>query len=421
MLKSTKRTLTFSYLLLLVFLLSSGTTPISLTQRVAAPYLFSIPFWEARYFPEKWVRWVTNAFSRAEASGEAQQALVHEYFAINHQVHALEQQLQQRSQPTARAGGPATQPLLAEVDLRKDLLTLEQRQTAITPRVEEIMEAAFSTVLREQGVVGKIGPTNIQFPPVDIHLGPLPKALAISERSSIKLVETDLLRGDMTVEQVDALEKRLEQENGTSAYVASLLGVATYPAIVRNTGDPQEVFSTICHEWLHHYFAFHPLGQHFYASNDLRTMNETSADMGGGELAVLVMQRLGFPAPAPSIPQTVQKDPSGYSFIAELRKTRQQVEVLLSLRQVDEAEKYMEERRQEFAAHGYYLRKLNQAFFAFQGNYADSGASISPIQGQLQELRAASPSLSAFLHTVAGFDSPDDLSAAVHQIRVTGK
>ncbi len=36
-----------------------------------------------------------------------------------------------------------------------------------------------------------------------------------------------------------------------------------------------------------------------------------------------------------------------------------------------EAENYMEERRQFINSHGYGIRKLNQAFFAFYGAYAD--------------------------------------------------
>ena len=33
----------------------------------------------------------------------------------------------------------------------------------------------------------------------------------------------------------------------------------------------------------------------------------------------------------------------------------------------------MEQRRQEFAARGYYFRKLNQAYFAFTNLYAGAG------------------------------------------------
>jgi len=55
-----------------------------------------------------------------------------------------------------------------------------------------------------------------------------------------------------------------------------------------------------------------------------------------------------------------------------MRETRIRVDKLLAQGRIEEAEAYMEERRQEFVAHGYYIRKLNQAYFAFHGAYADT-------------------------------------------------
>ena len=43
----------------------------------------------------------------------------------------------------------------------------------------------------------------------------------------------------------------------------------------------------------------------------------------------------------------------------------------------------MEEKRQFLAANGYYIRKLNQAYFAFHGSYADTAGSIDPIGPKL--------------------------------------
>ena len=65
----------------------------------------------------------------------------------------------------------------------------------------------------------------------------------------------------------------------------------------------------------------------------------------------------------------------------------------------------MEQRRQFLADHGHFIRKLNQAYFAFHGTYADSPASISPIFEQLNTLRAASPSLGDFVREVASISS----------------
>ena len=72
----------------------------------------------------------------------------------------------------------------------------------------------------------------------------------------------------------------------------------------------------------------------------------------------------------------------------------------------------MEERRKEFVAHGYRLRRLNQAYFAFHGTYADTGAAgVSIVGQQIEELRRRSPSLADFLRTAAEFTDAEDLSA----------
>ena len=69
----------------------------------------------------------------------------------------------------------------------------------------------------------------------------------------------------------------------------------------------------------------------------------------------------------------------------------------------------MEERRQFMANKGIFIRKINQAFFAFHGSYATSSASVSPIGDQLDELRDQSRTLGEFLKIVGEFDQVEDL------------
>ena len=78
------------------------------------------------------------------------------------------------------------------------------------------------------------------------------------------------------------------------------------------------------------------------------------------------------------------------------------VDELLSDGLVDEAEAYMEERRRRFVANGFHIRKLNQAYFAFHGTYADSPASVNPIGGQLGKMRSLISDLGTFVGTVSG-------------------
>jgi hypothetical protein len=69
----------------------------------------------------------------------------------------------------------------------------------------------------------------------------------------------------------------------------------------------------------------------------------------------------------------------------------------------------MEEKRQYLFSMGYYIRKLNQAYFAFHGAYADSPTSVSPIGVKLKRLREESASLKEFLNTVADMTSRQEL------------
>ena len=96
-----------------------------------------------------------------------------------------------------------------------------------------------------------------------------------------------------------------------------------------------------------------------------------------------------------------------------MRETRTTVDGYLAQGQVEPAEQYMEQRRQEFAAKGYYIRKLNQAYFAFYGSYADSPTSVSPIGTELRKLRGQQKSLRDFLETVGNITSRQQLADSV--------
>ena len=91
-----------------------------------------------------------------------------------------------------------------------------------------------------------------------------------------------------------------------------------------------------------------------------------------------------------------------------MRLTRLEADRLLASGDIEAAERYMEDRRLLLAGQGYAIRKLNQAYFAFHGSYADSPASVDPLGGQMRDLRRRSPSLAAFVKTVARISSYQD-------------
>jgi hypothetical protein len=68
---------------------------------------------------------------------------------------------------------------------------------------------------------------------------------------------------------------------------------------------------------------------------------------------------------------------------------------------------------------GYNIRKLNQAYFAFYGSYADQpGASGGdPIGPAIRELRALSPSLRDFLITMRSLTTFEELERVLEEER----
>jgi hypothetical protein len=99
-----------------------------------------------------------------------------------------------------------------------------------------------------------------------------------------------------------------------------------------------------------------------------------------------------------------------------MHTTRIHVDELLLEGKVDEAEAYMEARRQVFWDNGYLIRKLNQAYFAFYGAYADSpggAAGEDPVGPAVRLLREQSSSLAEFLKTMAGMSTFSELQKAV--------
>jgi len=118
------------------------------------------------------------------------------------------------------------------------------------------------------------------------------------------------------------------------------------------------------------------------------------------------------PESTPSAPETEK-----FNFQKEMHATRVEVDRLLKEGEVTEAEAYMEARRHFFWEQGYRIRKLNQAYFAFYGAYAEEpGASgQDPVGPAVVKLRQQSPSLKAFLLKLAPMTSFDDLLGALDQ------
>ena len=84
---------------------------------------------------------------------------------------------------------------------------------------------------------------------------------------------------------------------------------------------------------------------------------------------------------------------------------------------VEEAEDYMEERRQDFWENGYLIRKLNQAYFAFYRAYNDDpgggAAGADPVGPAVQAFRDKFVNLADFLRAISWVDSFDELKRSL--------
>jgi hypothetical protein len=323
-----------------------------------------------------------------------------------------------------------TDPQTAAHDLVLKQTDLQNQRRQLEPICESILQQQASQALAEMGLT--LGGQTL--PPLLYHVTPLPLALIVSPRDTIRQDAIISLLPDLTLEQITSLEQRVEKNLNVSALVVEIGGMGTYPPMVASTADLSWLTDTIVHEWTHNYLDFRPLGWNYSTTSELRTMNETTASIVGGEVGRLIM-RSYFPDQVPALPFVEQIAPplwmqSGsqaaqtFDYRAEMHTTRLHVDALLNEGKISEAEEYMEARRRFFWDNGYQIRRLNQAYFAFHGAYADTpvGAFGSdPVGPAVRTLRANSGTLAEFLNRISWLTSFDKLKNLVSSAPGTGQ
>lgn len=369
------------------------------TEEASVGFHFSLLRWELRNAVAKWVSRTSNVF-RGVPAPEGK-ALVDRYGTLTLEIRDLEGQLQReaaRSSPSA----PSSEEV-RRLEPRID--ELRRERLALRPKLEEFLESEISRTLDGQRLGG---PGPLVWPPVDFRMDRPPKILVTSPRGRIERLEDVLLVPDIKVTESERIEAQILKEQDLAGLVQGLGGLSTYPNIVPADYDLMPLLEVASHEWIHSYLFFRPLGQNFAASPEMQTLNETLASLAGQEIGRATWSRLtGQPAPVPDLMRDeAEKGPPGeFSFDAFMRETRRHVDELLAGGQIDDAEAYMERRRVELQEHGIFIRKLNQAYFAFHGTYADSPASTSPIGPQVAEYRRLAGSIGEVVRELGGVGS----------------
>jgi len=375
-----------------VVLLRGGgpSDPIS---KAAAPFRYDLTGWEIRHLANRWLYKIGHLFDDGP-SLEEENDMLQRYFTLAADVVSLEQQL---------AGGE-------DESLRSNLEEKRKEQQRLENKVEAILEKRVPKVVEDEGLTTSLplfSQVRFVFPPLDFEFHQPPRVLVISPRDHISLDRAILLRRGLTSEQVTALEDETAA-SGVSSLVMNISGIATYPSTVPEYASYEEALETVAHEWLHQYLFFHPLGSHYFDNDTLRTLNETVANIGGRQIADLVQRR--FPLPQSSFTADDEAgEESLIDFRAEMHELRLEVDRLLSEGKIGEAEALMEEKRAFLAESGFYIRKINQAYFAFNGLYGDTPASSSLIGPKMLALQRLSPSLGDFIRSVAGITSEEEL------------
>jgi hypothetical protein len=284
--------------------------------------------------------------------------------------------------------------------------------------VEAIVAEQVDTVLREQALRARLldlvpgGGWPLPFlriePNVLFTFQRLPLNLVVAESDRLGIVGSVLVSPDLKTAEIEALEERVDAL-GVSSLVSGIGGFGSYPSMVADTDSLRRGLDVIAHEWVHHYLAFRPLGRAFFASYEMRSMNETVADLVGDEVGGLVFDRYyrDSEPPAPARAPAPAAGPRVGVGVA-MRRIRREVERLLAVGDRAGAESYMAAQREELAGMGFRVRKLNTAYLSFFGAYGGGG---NRVESPLRALRQRSPSLAAFLRTVERIDDPGDLAA----------
>ena len=395
--------------LLLVCLLSGSCTPgrdfDAHLNSVVKPYLFSIARWESRAIPHELNQWI---FDRQEKIDD-EIGVVTEYFSSTERIKTLKSEIE-----SANTGNEESDPALLEAELHR----LQERKIALAGVVERIIEKQIRDALTQQGIFNPIIELKVNFPPVNCKLEKTPYLLVISPRDRIETMREITLKPSLILEEIEDIEARAD-ELGVSSLVVGLGGLgATYPTFVTNEASLRSTIDTITEEWLHQYLAFKPLGFLYLLDltglsrdYEIATMNETLASMVSKEIGAMVYEK--YYSEYENGANQNQAAELEFDFNREMREIRKTVDIYLARGEIEQAEEFMEQKRLYLASMGYYIRKLNQAYFAFHGTYADRPAFISPIGLELKKLRAQSDSLKDFLNTVAAMTDRQDLRGSV--------
>ncbi len=411
------------YFLILITFTNSGKPSLIFTDQVRT-FTRQIEF--------DYVTWTVNTIwqkaAQSALGSERYMTPEQQKMVVQRTLVLAEEQRQIKNQINQIYADPAAvNPLQSATDLLN-------RQRSNSEEVEHL--GLFAESVLQQQLTEVLDSTNLTaigqpIPPVQYHITQLPYALIVSPRNIIRQDADISLLPDLTLDEIVMLEKEVETNLNVSALVVPIGGVGVYPTMVMDTSNLPWLTEVVSHEWTHNFLTLHPLGLLYEKNSQLRIINETTASISGKELGNSILSQF-YPQ---FLPETQTQQPNGennnspeiktneppvFDYRAAMHETRVTADNLLAENKVSEAEKYMEERRLIFVANGYDIRRLNQAYFAFYGAYADTpggAAGEDPVGAAVRALRDNSTNLSQFLRRIAWVTSYDNLKSLVASVQ----
>lgn len=413
-LKSWKRWLKSGVSLLLLLFISVGEAPLPLQNRALRLDILS----GSKSFD--FITWEITALTRKAAYGllAPQRFMTEENrsrFVLTYLANVWEAQSLSYDIANTYSDPAVADPEQATAAQQESLAALREELAQQSPIAEAILGEQISRVLADSG----FGCCRQILPPVSGTCTPLPTVLIISPRARIESIYQNELVTGLNAAQRQALETKIEAaEPDLSAYVTSIGGLSAYPAMLLESSSIDRIADVMTHEWTHHYLLPAPLGWHYFDAEETRTINETTASLMGEWGGQEVVRRFYVPilTVTKSLPDPLASEeegeegpqpdaPASFYFHAEMHETRVAVDRLLEEGQITAAEQYMERRRRFFAAHGYRLRRLNQAYFAFHGAYASrpsgGAAGSDPLGPAVRQLWALSETPYDFVRQIS--------------------
>ena len=396
--------------LMLLFTLTAGCTPRQdfdrYVQTITDPYRFHLAKWEFQALGGE----IGEFFSGRQESADNVTPVVARYFDNVERIMVLESEIE-----AVKAGDRPGELASLEDELGR----LRQENAEAVYTVARHLETQIRETLSREGIYNpadKYIRLKVGFPPVSFKLDKPPYMLVVSPRERIESISEITLLPELSVRDMESIEVQIDKL-GVSSLVVKLGGLGTHPSYVSEEVDLSYTLEIAVHEWLHQYLAFTPLGFRYVLNTagirrdyEISIINETVASMVGKEIGGMIYKEHYA---RDGKDNTEQDTAEGFDFNREMREIRKAVDNYLAQGEIEQAERFMEQKRQYLEDNGYYIRKLNQAYFAFHGTYADSPTSISPIGAELKKLRSQSASLKEFLETVMSMTSRQELAESV--------